>query len=79
MRADLQGHVSRPPVDSRNFTAESGKAKTEVMKMSYVSPALRGRFESLSIDLKNEILKRDVRLYTLQDLIHCLENIVAGH
>lgn len=47
--------------------------------MSYVSPALRGRFESLSIDLKNEILKRDVRLYTLQDLIHCLENIVAGH
>ncbi|HAH79020.1 MAG TPA: molecular chaperone GroEL [Ruminococcaceae bacterium] len=44
---------------------------------SYVSPGLRDRFESLSIDLKNEILKRNVKLYTLQDLIHCLEKIVS--
>jgi hypothetical protein len=42
----------------------------------YVDPKLRPRFESLSIDLKNEILKRDVKLYTLQDLIKCLESIV---
>ena len=45
--------------------------------MSYIDPKLRGRFESLSIDLKNEILKRNVKLYTIQDLIKCLENIVA--
>lgn len=44
---------------------------------SYVDPKLRDRFESLSIDLKNEILKRNVKLYTLNDLIRCLENIVA--
>lgn len=43
---------------------------------SYVDPKLRPRFESLSIGLKNEILKRDVKLYTLQDLIKCLESIV---
>lgn len=45
--------------------------------MSYVDPKLRGRFESLSVELKNEILKRDVKLYTLQDLIQCLDSIVA--
>ncbi|NLG93154.1 hypothetical protein [Caproiciproducens galactitolivorans] len=45
--------------------------------MSYIDPKLRSKFESLSIDLKNEILKRDVKLYTIQDLIKCLENIVA--
>lgn len=44
--------------------------------MSYIDPKLRTRFESLSIDLKNEILKRDVKLYTLNDLIKCLESIV---
>ncbi len=46
--------------------------------MSYIDPKLRSRFESLSVDLKNEILKRDVKLYTLNDLIKCLENIVSG-
>lgn len=46
--------------------------------MSYVSPALEKQFESLSIDLKNEILKRDVQIYTLTDLIRCLQDIVDG-
>ena len=45
--------------------------------MSYVDPKLRGRFESLSVELKDEILKRNVKLYTLQDLIQCLDSIVA--
>ncbi|HCR43796.1 MAG TPA: molecular chaperone GroEL [Ruminococcaceae bacterium] len=44
---------------------------------SYVAPQVRAYFESLSVDLKNEILKRDVKLYTLQDLIKCLEDIVS--
>jgi len=44
--------------------------------MSYVAPALRQRFESLSIDLKNAILERDVTLNTPQDLIRVLEEIV---
>lgn len=43
---------------------------------SYVSPAIRGKFESLSIDLKNIILERNVRLESIHDLIHVLEEIV---
>ena len=47
---------------------------------SYVSPAVRDKFESLSIDLKNCILERNVRLETVFDLIRVLEEIVAeGH
>jgi hypothetical protein len=46
--------------------------------MSYVDPKLRSKFESLSVDLKNEILSRNVKLYTLNDLIKCLEDIVFG-
>lgn len=44
--------------------------------MSYVNPILRPRFESLPIDLKNEILSRNVTLNNLQDLIHVLQEIV---
>lgn len=43
---------------------------------SYISPKIRDKFETLSIDLKNDILKRDVHLETLQDLIQVLEQIV---
>ena len=43
----------------------------------YVSPAVRDKFESLSIDLKNCILERNVRLETVFDLIRVLEEIVA--
>lgn len=44
---------------------------------SYIDPQLRERFESLPIELKNEVLEKNVRICTLQDLIHCLEKIVA--
>lgn len=43
---------------------------------SYVSPKIRDKFETLSVDLKNCILERNVRLETLQDLIQILEKIV---
>ncbi len=43
---------------------------------SYVAPALQDKFESLSTELKNCILERNVRLNTLQDLINVLEQIV---
>lgn len=45
--------------------------------MSYVAPAIRDKFESLSVGLKNLILERDVKLNTLQDLINVLEEIVS--
>jgi hypothetical protein len=44
--------------------------------MSYVAPAIREKFDSLSVNLKNVILERDVQLYTVHDLIHVLEDIV---
>lgn len=44
---------------------------------SYVAPEIQDKFESLSIDLKDLILSRNVRLNTMYDLIHVLEDIVA--
>ena len=46
------------------------------MNMSYIAPAVQAKFETLSIDLKNEILERNVQINTLYDLIHVLEEIV---
>lgn len=43
---------------------------------AYVAPPLREKFETLSTELKNCILERNVELYTLQDLISVLEDIV---
>ena len=44
---------------------------------SYVSPEIRDKFETLSVDLKNMILERNVQLNTIYDLIAVLEKIVA--
>lgn len=44
--------------------------------MSYVAPAIREKFESLSINLKNEILDRNVQLNNIHDLINVLDAIV---
>jgi hypothetical protein len=44
--------------------------------MSYVAPAIKEKFETLSVDLKNTILERDVELYTIHDLINVLDAIV---
>lgn len=43
---------------------------------SYVSPQIKDKFETLSIDLKNCILERNVRLNNMYDLIRVLEDIV---
>ena len=45
--------------------------------MSYVSPELRPKFATLSIELKDMILERNVELNTIHDLIRVLEEIVA--
>ena len=44
---------------------------------SDVSPEIRDRFDTLSADLKNLILERNVCLNNMYDLIHVLEDIVA--
>ena len=43
---------------------------------SYVSPGLRDQFETLSSELQDCILARNVQLNTLQDLILVLEESV---
>ena len=43
---------------------------------SYVAPGILDKFETLSSELKDCILARNVRLQTLQDLIQVLEEIV---
>ena len=43
---------------------------------SYVSPMIKDKFETLSTDLKNLILERNVQLNNMQDLIRVLEQIV---
>lgn len=44
---------------------------------SYVSPDIEDKFETLSIDLKDMILERNVQLNNIYDLIAVLEDIVA--
>ena len=44
--------------------------------MSYVAPQVKERFESLSVDLKNVILERNVQIMNMNDLIRVLEEIV---
>lgn len=44
--------------------------------MSYVAPAIKDKFETLSTELKNAILERNVELYTIHDLINVLDAIV---
>lgn len=44
--------------------------------MAYVDPKIQDRFETLPINVKDEILRRDVKLYTVFDIINILETIV---
>lgn len=44
--------------------------------MSYVAPAVKEKFETLSVDLKNAILERNVELNNIHDLINVLDEIV---
>lgn len=44
---------------------------------SYIVPEIRDKFETLSVNLKNIILERNVQLNNMYDLIAVLEQIVA--
>lgn len=44
---------------------------------SYIAPAVQEKFESLSINLKNLILSKNVQINTIHDLIRVLEEIVG--
>lgn len=45
--------------------------------MSYIGPRIKAQFDSLSAELKNVILNKNVKLHTLNDLISVLEEIVS--
>lgn len=44
--------------------------------MSYVAPAVKDKFETLSVELKNAILQRNVEINSIHDLINVLDTIV---
>ncbi len=44
--------------------------------MSYVAPAVKDKFETLSVELKNAILQRNVEINSIHDLINVLDAIV---
>ncbi len=44
--------------------------------MSYVAPEVKEKFESLSVELKDAILERNVELHSIHDLINVLDAIV---
>ena len=46
--------------------------------MSYVSPELRPKFETLSIELKDMILERNVELNTIHDLIRVWRKLLQS-
>ena len=46
---------------------------------SYVAPEVREKFETLSINLKDYILERNVQINDIYDLINVLENIDLLH
>ena len=50
--------------------------KGMVINMSYVAPEVREKFETLSTELKNTILERNVKLNDIHDLINVLDDIV---
>lgn len=45
--------------------------------MSYVAPAIKEKFDTLSPGLRNIILERNVQLNTMHDLIRVLQEIVT--
>ena len=57
--------------------ASRAAPERRLLMASYIAPEIRDKFETLSIDLKNLILERNVRLNNMYDLIHVLEDIVA--
>ena len=46
--------------------------------MSSVSPAIREKFDSMPPHLQEAVLKLDVKLETMGDLMACLERIIAN-
>lgn len=44
--------------------------------MSSISPKVRSQFDSLSVELQNAILARNVTINTLYDLIGVLDDII---
>ena len=44
--------------------------------MTFIDPRLKPQFDSLSKELQEVILSKDVQIHSLQALIQCLETIV---
>lgn len=58
------------------FQHNSLRPRKGRISMSYVAPAVKDKFETLSVELKNAILARNVEINTIHDLINVLDQIV---
>lgn len=54
-----------------------GRLSSEVKKMSSVAPALRAKFDSMPPALQQAVLALDVKVESMNDLMACLERIIA--
>ena len=45
--------------------------------MSSVAPSIRAKFDSMPPELQQAVLSMDVQLETMNDLMSCLERIIA--
>ena len=59
---------------SKRYDYEKNDERKSIM--SYVAPAVKDKFETLSVELKNAILARNVEINTIHDLINVLDAIV---
>ena len=88
-RLEKEEEVSDGPQTCRQYPNTGAKtAKTRINftqtrdnksggdSMTYISPGVQEKFETLSIDLKNAILERNEKIEDIHDLIRVLEDIV---
>lgn len=62
--------------ETRINTTKTRNNKSGGDFMTYISPNVQEKFETLSIDLKNAILERNEKIEDIHDLIRVLEDIV---
>ena len=55
----------------------SGYNWDEVIFMSTVAPGVRNKFDSMPPDLQQAVLQLDAKIENVNDLMSCLERIIA--
>lgn len=59
------------------FLLPIGNTWGEVINMATISPFIRPKFDSMPPDLQQAVLNLDRKVENLNDLMNCLEQIIA--